>query len=234
MAAALGDLGAALHEQGYKVREVDDFGEVPDLIRRIGKPYLTPLSDPGHNDFTRANAIWLVAESGGEPAFLGCARLEDLGQEPVSRYWRRSLKRAYRPEEGMEIITSARPEVDRAISGRLVYFGDLFASKKHQSSKSIFTLRSFISIGHLAAALKWDPDWIYCFVREQDLMRGAALRYCFSMHFPEPFSWIDPPAPRSNSEWLVALPRSELLPMVRRAVLAAQDRSVFRRSEVRS
>lgn len=226
VAGALGGLKASLADEGFVVREVEDVTTVPGLIERIGKPYLTPLSSPSHNDFTAGNSLWLVAEKEGEPVYLGCARLEDLGGEAIGRYWARVLHRAYaeRPED--VVINGVRPEIERTVGGRLVYFGDLYANVSVRGARK--ALRAFVAIGHLAVSLKWDPDWVYCFVREADVLRGAAAIYGFTALYPNPFNWVAPPPPRENSEWLAALPRTELWHCAK-AALEASERSVTRR-----
>ncbi|CUH87339.1 hypothetical protein PH5382_01265 [Phaeobacter sp. CECT 5382] len=220
VAGALGALRANMMEDGFTIREVGDVSTIPSLIERIGKPYLTPISNPLHNDFTEGNSIWLVAEKDGEPVYLGCARLEDLGSESVSRYWSRVLSRAYSEGGRESVIENVRPEVDKALGGRIVYFGDLFVKLKGRGSRR--ALRSFVAIGHLAVSLKWNPDWIYCFVREADILRGAAILYGFTTLFPNPFHWVEPPFPRDNSEWLAALPRSEVWYCAEAALSAAR------------
>lgn len=218
-AAALGALRASMVAEGYTVRQVEDVATIPELIERVGKPYLTPLSSPLHNDLTEGNSIWLVAEEGDEPVYLGCARLEDLGRESIASYWSRSLERAYPNREGEGVIENVRLEVDRAIGGRIVYFGDLFVKGHRRGSRK--ALRTFVAIGHLAVSLKWNPDWTYCFVREADVLRGAAALYGFTMLYPNPFSWVNPPYPRDNSEWLATLPRSEVWHCVEAALNAS-------------
>lgn len=220
-AGALAALSGSLMAEGYTVREVEDITTVPALIEQIGKPYLTPLSSPMHNDFTEGNSIWLVAERGGVPVYLGCARLEDLGRESVGLYWGRVLRRAYSGSSDGVVIDNIRPEVEKALGGRLVYFGDLYVKLQGRGSRK--ALRSFVAIGHLAVSLKWNPDWIYCFVREEDVLRGAAALYGFTSLYPNPFNWVAPPHPRSNSEWLAVLPRAELWPCVGVALEAAKQ-----------
>ncbi len=212
-AALLGQLQHELYEDGYTVEEMNDLPGVNALVTALGKPYLTPFSSPLHNDFTAQSVIWLLGKKHGEPVFLGCARLEDLGTESVASYWPRIMSRHYGPDRDGPVIRDVRPEVSTRVGGKMVYFGDLYVSPKARGSRS--TLRSLIQIGHLAVSLKWNPDWTYCFIREADVLRGAAALYGFPVLMPAPFEWIDPPYPRNSSEWLAALPRSSLLPQAR-------------------
>ena len=226
LATAFGRLSGYLADQGFLVEELRDFGQVAGLVEQAGKPYLTPITSPSYNDFTEQTALWFVAKRDGEVAFLGGARLEDLGSETLDAYWPRVLARGYPRECGAAPIANVRPEVVRAVRGRLVYFGDLFAARSARGNRT--ALRAFVALGHLSVMLKWNPDWIYCFVREADVLRGAAALYGFNSIFPTPFEWIDPPAPRDKSEWLAALSGEEVLPSVL-ATIRAVDRDIERR-----
>lgn len=211
-AGMLGRFRDYLLMQGYDVEEVEDYDKVQQLVDAAEKPYLTPISSPSHNDFTRTNALWLVARRNGDPAFLGCARLEDLGDEPVDRYWQRVMRRAYGAAGG-EAVFNHRMEIGKNVGGRLAYFGDLYVAKGTRGS--LLNLKTFVMLGHLAVSLKWDPDVTYCFLREKDVNRGAAINYGFTSVSPAPFDWVDPPETRGESEWLALLPRSELVPVSR-------------------
>lgn len=229
-AAAIGRLMKVLESKGFEVSQVSDPVEVGDIVAQIGKPYLTPMSAAASNDFTSGNYLPLVARKDGEPAMLGCARLEDLGHEPVDRFWQRVFSRTYGDASGKDVVGRVRPEVVRAVARRLVYFGDLFVNPKFRGMSS--SVREFVAIGHLAVSLKWDPDWIYCFIREKDMLRGAAVRYGFSATMPAPFEWlIDPPAPRDRSEVLALLSRDELPVVTQQALRSSEQRDQIRPPE---
>lgn len=208
-AVGIGRLAAYLAAEGFEVEEIGNPAQVADLVEELGKPYITPMSSPTLNDFTRSGIIGLLARRDGQPAMFGFARLEDLGDEPVGSYWRRVFGRAYGCGPTAEIICDVRGEVERSLCRRLVYFGDLFVAPHARGSR--MALRAFVCLGHLAVSLKWDPDWTYCFVREQDVLRGSAALYGFNRVFGTPFSWCqEPPPPRSRSELLVAISRNDL------------------------
>jgi len=205
----LGSLAQYLNLNGLRVFEVSDPFELQSIIERWEKPYITPMSSPGHNDFTPQNVIWLVAEKEDKPVMFGCARLEDLERMSIDTYWRQVFNRAYSGDTGGKVIDQVSVEIVENLKGRLVYFGDLFVSPNLQRSVSL--VRAFVAIGHLAVALKWNPDWTYCFLRERDIMRGASNVYGFNRVFGRPFKWVcEPPPPRKRSEWLAALSRADL------------------------
>lgn len=209
-----------LTKEGYEIEEITNSNQVMGLVDELEKPYLTPMSSPAFNDFTRAGTLGLVARRDGRPAMFGFARLEDLGDESVGQYWARVFGRAYGGDPSANVICDVRREVDRTLGRRLVYFGDLFVAPDARGSR--LALRSFVAFGHLAVSLKWDPDWTYCFIRERDVLRGSAALYGFNRVFGRPFSWIgSPPAPRSNSELLVAVSRADVGPVTDIAIDAA-------------
>ncbi|MEP1521985.1 hypothetical protein [Ascidiaceihabitans sp.] len=207
-ALAFGRVAHFFEKTGHTIEEISNFDEVKELVEGIDKPYLSSFSSPDFNDFTQTNALWLVVRKNGLPAYIGCARLENIGNEGFGNYLKRVVKRHH----GSDVnLIGIRQEVERQISGKLVYFGDLFASKAVRGSR--VNLSAFLALAHLAVSLKWDPDWTYCFIREPHILRGSAALYGFTNTFSDPLIWeADPPFPRTPDDWLVALPRRELLP----------------------
>lgn len=200
--------------QGITVLALDNFDRVAELLVDAGKPYLTPFTSPFHNDLMEGNALWLIGLRKERPVMMGCARLEDIGREPIEKYWRRAFARAY-AEEGAGELHSVNPEIARRVSGRLVYFGDLFIEQGARGRRS--NLRCFTAVGHMAVSLKWDPDFTYAFIRERDLLRGSGHAYGFNWFVPDPFVWENPPHPRSPTEWAAFVSRGDL-PYVARKV----------------
>lgn len=220
-AQAFGTLDAFMNAQGYKIESLNDFSEIPHIASQLGKQYLTPMSSPDFNDLTEGRSICLVARKDGMPVMMGCARLEDIETEPVGKYWKRVFLRAYGANKCKEVIGDTLPKVDRMMTRRLVYFGDLFVCKGFRGSR--LALRSFITLGHLASALQWDPEWTYCFIREKDIGRGTLELYGFNTNFGNAFEWlIEPPKPRDRSELLVAVSREDLQQSINRALRAIE------------
>jgi hypothetical protein len=211
-AHAVGTLRTVLLSKGISVDVITDYAVVRDLIAASGKDYLTPFSSPDHNDFTDGNCIWLCGSDGEGPVMLGAARLEDLGPEPIDQYWPRVFQRAY-PSSSQPRIDRISPSISGEVGGRLVYFGDLFVAKRFRGARE--NLQMFTAIGHLLCSLKWEPDWIYCFLRNRDAARGAAYLYGFCVVERQPYRWVGcPPDGRSNQECAAFLPKRSLGVMV--------------------
>lgn len=213
----IGRCEAFLNGRGYRIEEITDYSRIEEIAADSRKAYLTPLVSPKTNDLTNGNCIWLAAWKGDVPVMLGGARLEDLGSESVSSFWPRSLERLYDRPRG-ELIESVCDGVAAVLRGRLAYFGDLHVSPEVRGS--LASVRAFVTIGHLAVSLKWDPCFVYAFVRERDALRGASLRYGFLDAYPAPMRWIDPPRPRTNAEWCCVVSRAKLPVMARAAVVS--------------
>lgn len=208
-----------LHASGLEISGMVDFELVNILIEEMEKPYLTPVLAPTNHDFTQENAFWLVAWNNEEPAMIIGARLEPLGNESVETYWKRTSRRHYPCGDG-ETIETVAPEVNSELRGRLAYIGDLFVQRKHRGAAVL--LENFMLLAHAAIGLKWDPDFTYAFMRNRDVRLGFANRYGFTRHFPSARVWVNPPDGRSNSEWLVSLPRNDRNHVVRN-VLSSDD-----------
>ncbi|MDJ0826809.1 MAG: hypothetical protein QNJ16_15025 [Rhodobacter sp.] len=196
----------ALESHGLELGELSDFDVVEQLIEDISKPYLTPILAPNRNDFTQENAFWLVAWDDCEPAMIIGAKLEDLKDEPIDKFWIRTARRHY-PTPAGETIKSVAPHIPNELGGRLVYIGDLFVRPKNRGTLGV--LEKFMLLAHLTVAIRWNPDFTYAFMRDRDVRLGFANRYGFTKHVPFARVWSDPPHGRSNSEWLVSLSRSD-------------------------
>jgi hypothetical protein len=196
-----------LMAEGLTVRVEQDFDLVPRIIEAIGKPYLTPKMSPFYNDFTGENCFWLLLERKGEVVAAAGARLDDLGDGSIGEYWRRTMRRHY-GENLREVVRDVASPVEQDLRGRLTYFGDLYFSAA--AGRSLNTVRRFVLIGHMISALKWNPDWTYAFLRERDVKRGGCYHYGFTRYVPDAQFWLDPPAPRENTEYCVMTSRRDL------------------------
>ena len=197
-----------LEGHGLEVEGCADFERVPELISQSPKDYLTPKLSPGFNDFTRESAFWLFLRKEGEVVGGVGARLDDLGSEPVSAYWRRTHNRQY-PIQSGAAIASIDERVDQFIGGKLVYIGDLFVAPGLSVKRSVS--RPLVHFLYALILDKWTFDYAYSFVRDADLIRGAQYQYGMSRTFLWPQTWVSPPpAPRANSECLLYAGKDDL------------------------
>lgn len=194
-------------QMDMRVRQVFDLDEVASILKDAGKPFLSPILDPGRNDFTPSNCFWLVAEESGRPQIVGGVRCDDLRQMSLSAFWKRMLPRVF----GDTLIDDLSCDVSAPISGKVAYFGDLQSlGDTGLSRRSQARVRLFCGIGHFLAAQEFDSDVTYCFVRDRDVMRGTPANYGFLDLVPFPFGWSSDPYPSGCPEWVAYTPKEKL------------------------
>ena len=216
-----------LERQGFTIEELNDPFEINGFVAGLDKPYITPMSSPLSNDFSVSNYCPLVLRQAGEPVMMGCARLEDLAREGIDTYWSRIFIRAYSADGNDKVIGNVRAKVKALFNGRSVYFGDLFVSRSFRGSR--LALRAFVAIGHLVTTLRWDANQTYCFIRERDILRGAAALYRFNQLISKPFDWlIEPSTPRGRSEVLAYLDAEDIHYHVASVVEAIRRQNALR------
>ncbi len=193
--------------QGWTVEQSTDFKAVPQVLQDLGKPAMTPILAPAHNDFTKTNAFWLFAYDDQGPVACISARMDDVGSEGLGAFISRAMSRSYPPDnEGVLRFTA--DHVGQQMCGRLVYIGELFVRRDARGNRD--ALEHFLMLAHSVAALKWGADWHYAFMRARDVNLGMDRTYWFTRRWPGVMEWTDPPAGRGESEWLVALPREDI------------------------
>ena len=148
---------------------------------------------------------------------LSPAIRDNIGGESVETYWPRLFRRNY--PSGEDETTSVTPNsAVQKLRGRLIYLGDLYFDARVRGQRDV--LETFIWLLHMTAALKWEFDWIYAFMRQRDVELGFSVRYGFTRAIPNAQNWISEHPGRGSSEYLVMLPRAEFLDGVLRRALS--------------
>ncbi|MGH1465796.1 MAG: hypothetical protein ACRBBQ_10595 [Cognatishimia sp.] len=178
-----------LRDEGYTIRPVEDFNLVRKVADILGKPYLTPKLSPFMNDFTPQNCFWLLLEKDNEVIAAGGCRFDDLGDMKLSQFWKNNIARNYMSNSS--VISDVAKPVDEALTGKLVYFGDLIIEKKNRGRATV--LRRFTHFAQAFAMLKFSPDFSYAFVRERDAGRGAMGAYGFNTIIHSAQRWQNAP-----------------------------------------
>lgn len=191
---------------GMQVRQVFDAEEIRYALKSISKPYLSPLLNPDHNDFTPANSFWIVAESDEGPQMIVGVRLDDLTNVDVNDFWSRFLRRAY----GAAPAARGAAFPSDILTGRVAYFGDLISKNGHALSRSgRKKMRLFAAICHHLVNIEFRPDNSYCFVRDRDAERGTPFNYGFTELYPFMFDWEFPPVPEGIPGLVAVLRRKQ-------------------------
>ncbi|MBT3142891.1 hypothetical protein KL867_17620 [Ruegeria litorea] len=181
------------------IRQVHDPVELERMVHSMGKQSLSPILDPGKNDFTAANSFWLVAEAEGVPQMIGGVRVDDLRDLDIRTYWQRSLGRVFG-----QIPEPLEPKIPfTSVSGKIAYFGDLYSAGRSGLGRTgRDNLRLFTTVGHYLTHLEFSPDVTYCFVRDVDVQRGTPAVYGFLELSPFLYQWGSDPYPSGCPEWI--------------------------------
>jgi len=204
--------------------QTSDLDHALAVIDNLDKPYLTEYLSPLKNDFFQTNCFWLIFnDQNGQPGGLIGCRMDDSGEEPLSSYACRKLRNIFPEESDIPVQPDRLPRIADEIKGRVVYCGDLYLSRAFRTTNRR-VLRIIVVLVYCVIFLKWkDLDWIYAFMRDRDVARGAAWLYQFPRNYPMAHSWTKPPSDQTGENWLAAMSRLELMDMLS-AYFAAPDR----------
>jgi len=198
----------ALAAQGLTVEMTTDFLAAEALVLDMGKPGIKPILAAGMNDFTQENACWLLLKEGDTCVAAIAARYDDVGREAIQSYMKRVLDRQYPAETGQS-VASVTPSLPHDFYGRMVHVGELFVRPESRGSRK--RLRQFMWMFHATAAAKWNIDWVWAFMKERDVLLGAASFYGFTTQVPDFVSWNgDVPAGRGATDWVILLDQQQL------------------------
>jgi hypothetical protein len=213
-----------LAEAGIYVEQTSDFDLAMRAIEMAEKPYLTDFLSPRKNDFFEDNCFWLVFnDADGEPGGVIGSRFDQTGHEPLSSYACRKLRNIFPDEDHVPIRPDRLPRVADEIMGGVVYTGDLFLGPALRTTNRA-NLRLIMLLQYCVIYLKWkDFDWLYAFLRDRDVRRGATWMYHFPRTYPMAHSWTSPPSDQSGDNWLAAMSRLEMVDLFA-AYLAAPNR----------
>lgn len=176
----------ALAQEDCKITIVDAIPDVRQIMRILGKSYLTPGMSPFMNDFTPESCFWSLLERKNEPVGLVATRFDDLGDRPVSQHLELSWSRQY--FDGRKATNLKVSElVDRQLGGRLVYFGDLLVAGRWPPKST--HLRYFSRAVLFASAIQWDANAFYCFMKYDRTEQGMDTRCGFLHRIPHCLDW---------------------------------------------
>ena len=215
---------ARLADSGIKIDQTSNFDLALSTVSDMDKPYLTDFMSPRHNDFFEDNCFWLILyDQDGQPAGTVGSRMDRTGREPLSAYSARKLRNLFPEEAEVPVRPDRLPRIADEIRGNVVYMGDLFLGPTLRTTNRQ-CLRLIVLLLHCVAFLKWkDLDWVYAFLRDRDVRRGAGWLYHFPRMYPVAHSWTKPPSDHSGENWLAAMNRVEFAEMLT-TYLAAPDR----------
>lgn len=185
-------LETKLFEIGVRVEYGTDFALLEHLLRKTSKERLTEHFSTALNTYTPANAYWLRAYSeDGETVAVGAVRLDDLGTMSLGKYIANYWHRCY-PDAAGDGARASRhqPRFLSEVSGRVAYLGDLWVARLWQRKRIHEHLTPLAVVVTLQ---KWDPDWLYCWIRPGAWSKRYPMAYGFSAVHPVGIRWETQP-----------------------------------------
>jgi len=195
-----------LEARGITIDASSDFAECEDRMRAIGKASFTPMISSEHNDLSMDHAVWLILQNDGRDIGGVAARHDSLTRERLADFWQRSYHRLYKNAGRLEGSLNCDE-----IKGNVVYMGEFFIAKETRGSRHLLSLYTHLLFAY--CALRWQPDWLYAFIRGDDVRRGYASEYGFTRQYPGAHTWSQRPSGRAEGEYVVALPSEDLMRM---------------------
>lgn len=139
--------------------------------------------DISANDFMRTKIFWIFfIDQDGRDVGVTCARLEELDDEDIADFWRRSAERLH-PGKGYGV-----PPV--GLSGNVVHAGDVFFEKKWREPDG--HIRAVMFLLYSIAFLKWpQAGAIYAFINDRFMMSSSDTEYATTRRLLVPNIWED-------------------------------------------
>ncbi len=187
-----------LSKLGLKYQIVSKAEDAKCRLGKLDKQKPFHPMDVAANDFMRTKIIWVFfVDQDGRDVGVTCARLEELGDEDVADFWRRSAERLY-PGKGYGV----RPV---GLSGNVIHAGDVFFEKKWREPDG--HIRAVMFLLYSIAFLKWqNANAIYAFISDRNMMSSSDTEYATTRRLLVPNIWedtIDVPL------WMVWMPVDE-------------------------
>ena len=190
-----------LRKPGFSVEGTNDITKFENRMLEIGKKRNHAMISPSWHDFTQPEVFGLILKKDGRDVGGVAARHTDIGRESLAEYWQRSYQRLYGEGE-VSPVHSAAPIAQHSMRGRIVYLGELYLSRPVRGTP--FLTSSVLRYHQALAAITFSPDWLYGFIRAEDINRGKGTQYGFSIQVNSAQLWHRSAPNRSETEYLVA------------------------------
>ncbi|NBN78704.1 hypothetical protein GWI72_10540 [Microvirga tunisiensis] len=185
-------LRQGLVDLGLRLEEGADFSHAVAFAMEMGRTGLTEHFSPDLNTYTPPGAFWLRAiDATGATVALAAARLDDLGPMTLADYWRLYWRRCYPGPDGRCELAAAQPAFSAAVSGRVVYMGEMWV---HPDWRGRGVAALFAPAIQMLSLARWEPDWLYVWMRPG--LYGAGfdnLTCAFSRVYLRGIRWAVPP-----------------------------------------
>lgn len=227
IARAIDIYRSEVEAHGLDVVQLYDFDLLASVCQQHEKEEDEPfsLTEPfstKYFDFTPETAFWIaVREPSGRIVSVQGARMDLLGPKNLADHWRQQQRRIYvtpYPEQKPEMGDQHCPDA-YAISGNCVYHGNMWLTKDWLGKR---LGQPLCRIGQLTAHLKWDLDYIYCFIEQRLVAKGFAAHQGYAHASPVGTDWIRAPSHIHPDDYLCWNRPIDLDHLARTTILSAQ------------
>ncbi|MFS4580381.1 hypothetical protein [Phaeobacter sp. C3_T13_0] len=200
----LQDLEGKFSRWGLDACLVAGRAEIETMMCSVGKEAVHPVSEIEPRQIDQGQAFWLTLKRGDLHIACIAARFIHLTPMGFECYWRELCAGKY-PNQKCP-VGSVSEDIQRALHGKIVYFGGVQVAKSEQGS--ISKLGAFIEYAKLISMRMWSFDKIYTIINTEH--RPLARVYRFGSIFEAAVRWTSPPPDGlSNDQLYLVEGRSE-------------------------
>lgn len=189
---------AEVEAHGLTVDQLHDFEFLAEICAERDKQdeqtfSLTEPFSTRHFDLAPNTAFWLaVRDAEGRIISVQAARFDPIGRRTLAEHWQLQHRRIHvepYPDQSPALGEDHCPAA-REITGNVVYHGNMWLAPEWLGKKLGTPL---CRMGQLIAHLKWDLDFIYCFIETRLVQKGFAAHQGYSHIQPMGTDWTRPP-----------------------------------------
>ena len=197
-----------LAASGITVDTSDNFADFKTACASFGKGDPTEEFSVDFMDVMPADGLWIsTMDEAGELIGVQAMRRDTIIGITLADYWNQHLARIHGGKLG-----SRHCPASAELAGTLVYHGDMWIDPKYRKNR-IANNSSHLAMG--LALLKWNPDFVYCFIPDKLYRGGLGTAYGYNRGQPRAVDWIEPPPNVAADDWFVWSSNSDLNWLVR-------------------
>lgn len=205
-----------VYASGITLELCNDFELLADINPYLEKLPLTPQFDPKVSDISPVNGFWIKGvDARGEVVYTHAVRYDDIGNTPLASHF--SSLRAFYADPEVTADADERCVVEApaayTIAGKLCYQGELWI-KKSSGFRGHDLAYTALRVTHAITLARWNPDYIYATINPGIAAKGVLARYGYTHAQPNGIRWNIPRTGELLDEWLIWIPRRDLIDIV--------------------
>lgn len=187
---------------GLRVTQEFDFGKLDAEFGEACDRAISEQFSEKYFDFTPDNAFWLrVVDSEDRPVSCQAVRVDRIKGISLRDHWAQQQRRIYcEPYRDQEPeLGTNHPEAIDTISGLVGYHGEMWLSRSWRGNS---LGQPLCRLGQILTLLRWDIDYIYCFISNSLIHKGFGADQGYSHYAPMGTHWITAPSHIASDDWL--------------------------------